>query len=147
MENTLEKSPKSSSKSTVDKEPKNEDSTYLTQMLRKRPSNKLLNNVITHAQKLEASKNVDNMAVGQHYIAAAKIAQKLGDQSKADAYMDKAIKYISKELYKQAVKMANALKSLGAKEVTVGVTVLGIEVSVTFEVSTIIVTKPQPTEN
>ncbi len=147
MEREREKSPKSRSKSNQNKEPETEGTTYLKEMLRKQPSEKLLNNVVAHAEELEADKSVDNMAVGEHYIAAANIAQKLGDQAKADAYMTKATKYISQELYKQAVRMANALKAKGAKEVTVGVTILGIQVSVTFEVSTIVVADtPQPAE-
>ena len=137
--------PKDKNKET--KEPKDESSAYLEQMLRKEPSEKLLNNVLTHIKTLEKEDDSDELALGEHYIAAAKIARKLGKQAESESYMEKATKYISDELYKQAVRMGAALAAKGAKEVTVGVTVLGIQVQVTFEINTLIVAPPVPKQS
>ena len=138
----LRVSSSSNSKRDTNKEPKEEGVSYLQDILKKHPTKKLLENVIDHAEELEANSDPDEMSIGEHYVAASQIARKLGDKAKAEAYMDRATKYISDELYKQAVKMGNALRDKGAKEVTVGVTMLGILVQITFEINTLVVAPP-----
>ncbi len=128
--------------------PRNSDadeatSPQLGELLRKEPSDKVLNKILDNARKLETEQPVDYMDVGEHYIAASRTASKLGQKDRARQYQEKAIEFLSKELRIRATMAAKALASSGVRLITVGINVMGITIEVSFDVNELLAPQPQ----